>query len=69
MSETTFEQTQNISGQGRGHQTVKASLSLLSLSKATAFFFFFFFLFFCDTPKTSLAGTDENEAALVSARH
>lgn len=62
MSETAFEQTQTVSGQGRGQQTVIASLSLFCLSKAT-------FFFFCATPKTSLAGTDKKEAALVSARH
>lgn len=45
----------------KGQQTVIASLSLFSLSEETGFF--------CAIPKTSLAGTDDNEAALVSARH
>lgn len=63
VSETTFEQTQNISGRGGGSWENDSQPIFVLPLKAPAFFFF------CATPNTSLAGTDENEAALVSARH
>lgn len=52
VSETKVEQTQNISGQRREQQTVRASQSLFCLSKATTFFFLFFY-FLCHSKNIS----------------